>query len=969
MGDIPHSHRPGFARNRSFAASLAAVALAAWGGVAWLCSPVHGQAPAEAAAEVYTKAMTAFGNGDFSAAIAGLEQMISLGAEGPGMESVHYSLAAAHFNQKNSQKAKAAFENYLKLYPSGARAADALLALAQTEALLGNKVGAAARFSEVAGLGGPNREQAVLARAVLLKESGNTGEAATLLQEMVAGGLRTPETVQAALLLGSVEAAHGERARALGILTNLTGRLLPLVDNPLQLNALAFEIGDAFLNAAEFKQALVAYGMVKRREDTILLQQQRIQSLARRYEANIAAAKAEPARAVELSTANQRIKSLVDQCKVTLEEAGKAADTLPALRARQAAAYQGLGKLEESILLFESLLNKTDPVTRGEALFSLGALHAQLGEAEDCVRVLETYRKEFPSAKNLDAALLLHGTNLLQLERPDDAAACFDALLARKPEGPHHPTGLFLLANTRFSQSRFNDTIEAYKKYLSRFPKGEFVEEANYRIALAQFFSGKYAPALEAFEDYQKKHPNGLYVADAEYRIAACYSAGGKPAEVVKLCNTWQARHGDHPVLGDVLSLQADALVALDKRDQAVALYRKSSVCASTDEVVHYSLFAANKELQRLGRWAESADMFREFLAAKPNHSSQVLAMYWLARAIAKEGKPEEAKAFLSSKIRLFIEDRSKDAVEQLLGQLAQLCAKPPRPPVSSPAQTAAQAPPGEASTPVQTAAKPYVPEESLNAFLSSKDFPDTPLVKARVLFARSELARFTKKPDEAAALLDKMCNEIPADALGASLLAQCADRLLERGETAKASQFYKELMRTFPKADLLDYAYNGLGQIALLEKKPADALRAFEEAVDKAGAANKLREVTLGRAKALLQLDRVDDARPVLEQVAATREWRGEATAEAVLLLGEVLAKKGDLSGALQYFQRVFVAYQRYEKQVARAYLRAAECFEQLQEPEKAAAHYRELSTKPKLAHLPEVAVARSRLKPEPQQ
>jgi TolA-binding protein len=223
-----------------------------------------------------------------------------------------------------------------------------------------------------------------------------------------------------------------------------------------------------------------------------------------------------------------------------------------------------------------------------------------------------------------------------------------------------------------------------------------------------------------------------------------------------------------------------------------------------------------------------------------------------------------------------------------------------------------------------------------------------------------------TKKPDEAAALLDRMCKEIPANALGASLLAQCADRLLERGETAEAGKFYKELLRAFPKADLLDYAYNGLGQIALLNKKPAEALQHFEAAVDKAGAANKLREVTLGRAKALMQLGRDEDARPVLEQVASTREWRGEATAEAVFLLGEVLAKKGDLAGAIQYFQRVFVAYQRYEKQVARAYLRAAECFEQLQEPEKAAAHYRELGAKPKLAHLPEVAVARSRLKPE---
>jgi TolA-binding protein len=936
---------------------LSAVAAAALCGLTPLPrwdSPLHAQTPGEAPAEVYTKAMAAFSAGDFASAVTGLQQMISLGAEGPGMESVHYSLAAAYFNQNDPKAAKAAFENYLKLYPAGVRAADALLALAQTEVLLGNKKGAAARFDEVAKLGGPGREQAVLAQAVLLKEGGNAAGAVALLQDLVAGGLKTPESVQAALLLGSVEAALGDRNKALGILGNLQGRLLPLVDNPLQLNALAFEIGDSFLNAGEFKQALAAYGTVKRREETVLLQQQRIQNLARKYEANIASAKADPARAVELATANQRIKTLVEQCKLTLEDANKSADTLPALRARQAAAYQGLGKLDEAVLLFESLLEKPDAPSREDALFSIGSLHAQLGESEDCLRFLETYRKEFPTAKNLDAALLLIGTNLLQLDRPEEAAASLDALLARKTESPHFGTALFLLANTRFSQTQYTAALDTYKKYLKRFPKGEFAEEATYRSALAHFFSGQYAPAMEAFEAYGKAHPNGLYVPDAEYRIAACYSAAGKPAEVVKLCKTWEARHGDHPVSGDVLSLHADALVAVDKREEAVALYRKSSVCAATEEVVHYSLFAANKELQRLGRWSESAEMFREFLAAKPNHPSQVLALYWLARALAKEGKVDEAKTLLGNKIRAFIDNRSQDSVEQLLSQLAQLCAKPPRP---------APAPDG-ASLPAP--GKPHDPEASLKAALPEKDFPDTPLVRARLLFARTELARMTKKPDEAAALLDRMCKEIPANALGASLLAQCADRLLERGETAEAGKFYKELLRAFPKADLLDYAYNGMGQIALLNGKPAEALQHFEAAVDKAGAANKLREVTLGRAKALMQLGRDEDARPVLEQVASTREWRGEATAEAVFLLGEMLAKKGDLAGAIQYFQRVFVAYQRYEKQVARAYLRAAECFEQLQEPEKAAAHYRELGAKPKLAHLPEVAVARSRLKPE---
>jgi lipopolysaccharide biosynthesis regulator YciM len=78
---------------------------------------------------------------------------------------------------------------------------------------------------------------------------------------------------------------------------------------------------------------------------------------------------------------------------------------------------------------------------------------------------------------------------------------------------------------------------------------------------------------------------------------------------------------------------------------------------------------------------------------------------------------------------------------------------------------------------------------------------------------------------------------------------------------------------------------------------------------------------------------------------------------------LGDVAFAKGDISGAVQYFQRVFVAYQRYSKVVAKAYLRAADCFEKLGEPEKGMAHLREMISKEKLAAFPEMEAAKTRL------
>jgi TolA-binding protein len=915
-----------------------------------LCIPLslspsnYGQStalPSGQPAEVYTKAMAAFASGDFPAALSGLREMLKLGADGAGMESVYFSIAAAEFNLGNMPQAASAFERYLQRYPAGAKVSDAQQALAQCYAASGEREKAATMFTEIVKKGGPGKLSAQLSLGIILREASKLEDASKVLQALVAEGLQSSESVQAALLLASVEAERGERQRALKILETLNGRLLALVDNPLQLNALAFDVGDTFLHAGEFRKALTAYAFVRRTEDLTQLQQKRVQGLIRKMEVNIAAAKADSSRVVELSNANLRLRAMVESAKQTMEAALSAKDNIPALRVRQASAYESLGRVEEAVLIFESLLTAADLDIRQEALLNLGSLHARSGDTAAAIETLQRYLAEFPKGRGVDSALFLLGSQHLQSGAIASAVAALTQLLTDFPTSPTTETGHFLLANAHFSSSDFAAAISHYQSYLKTSPKGEYSEESNYRISLARFFLGEYEPALQGFETYAKTFPDGIFAPDAAYRIAACHQAARKSEEVLRLCTAWEARFSDHPILGDVLALQGDAFNALDRKDEALIVYRRASLSPSSDEVVQYALFEANKLLQAKGKWDIAAGMFREFLAAKPAHPAGVQAIYWVARATAKSGKPEEAKAFLAEKIPGFIADRNRDAVEQLLSQLAQLCAKPPQGAQSN-------------ST--------YDPYANLRTYLPKNENSGA-LVLARHWFAEAELARYLRKPTEATASLDQICENLAPKELGAALLAQCGDRLLAAGKHQRATEFYEELRASFPKSELLDYAYNGLGQMALQSGDGKAALQFFSDALDKIGASSKLKEVTLGRGKALLALGQVDEAKVVLEQVASTREWRGECTAEAVLALGKVQLERGDLPGAIQYFQRVFVAYQRYDRFVAEAYIQAAECFEKLGEPEKATAHYRELLSRPRLADLPEAARARNRL------
>ena len=79
--------------------------------------------------------------------------------------------------------------------------------------------------------------------------------------------------------------------------------------------------------------------------------------------------------------------------------------------------------------------------------------------------------------------------------------------------------------------------------------------------------------------------------------------------------------------------------------------------------------------------------------------------------------------------------------------------------------------------------------------------------------------------------------------------------------------------------------------------------------------------------------------------------------------MLGEVHFQNAEYESGLQYFQRVFVAYQRYPAQTGRAYLRAADSFERIGDIAKAQSHLRELIANERLTHMPAAAEGRRRL------
>ena len=930
--------------------------------------------------DLFKAGAAAFASGDFAGASKNFEAVLSAGPTGEALETILFTLASTYYNQKDLKKAEEYYNRCLKEFPNGRNSTKALIALSQIQNQTGRKAEAEKTLAKACEGQGDLPARARLARASLMAEQGKPAEAADVIRPMIAGGIRDDLSVQAAMSLAELDAKSGNLQEALKVLDQLRGAQ-ESVDNPLQLDYLAIRIGDALLSKGDRKGALRMYASVRPRETVIALQKERTAALEKRISDNRASLQTNPKAFMEINAANASLQKDLEDLRKALDQFQKAPDTVTPLRIRQAKAYDELDRKWESLLIWESLLESGDPKIREDALFSIGAAYCSLGRPDEAVEALDRYISEYPAGKYAGQAGYLKGAVALESGNYAKAETLFGDLIDKGTSAAIAADMQFLLANTEFARAadaahpepaKYKEAVQDYEKYLAKYPDGKFAEECRYRIPLCWFQLGDYGKALEGFRDYEKKFPSGTFAGDCGYRIALCHKAAEKHDDVIRLCDEWLAKHAGEQMVAEVYALRGEAYAAKEMHDDAAESFRKSVNAGGGDEILKYSLQQAVAEYQKTGNWDGIASLCSSFAEKNPSHPAAIGAVYWVAKARIKEGKAPEAKSYMAAAILANIGNRNRDSVELLITQLAQTCSKRPRAPLTAGLPSPSQAPGGEAPAPTPrpspTPLPPYDADADFAKYLNDGNCSTSPLALARLRFGKAKLADFTKRADRGKELMVSIGRDFKPDQLSAQLLAECGDIALEEGDAGKAETFYRELMESFPTSDLLESAYYGMGAAALARNQPAEALRWFDDAVAKTPAETRLGDITFGKGRALLALGRTDDARKTLEQVASNKEWRGELTAKALLALGDLEESRGNTAAAIQYYQRVFVAYQRYPSAVIPAYLRAADGFVKLGQPDKAAAHLRELLAKPRLAQSPLADDARKKLESLPQ-
>ena len=954
---------------RGFTRACLAGALAAG---LWTASPGAARAAesfvsdADQFVAVYNAAMAAFNAGKWGEAAGGFEAAMKLiiTDKAPQLPPILYLTGAAYFNGQDNGKAIDTFKKYLDKFPNGERALEVKLGLARSN-LRAKKFDEAAKlfheFEAIPAL----RDEAMTSEVQAYREGGKPEQAIAVLERQIAPEIRTSPQANGAITLAQLYAEKKESGKAVALLKTLETKAA-LIENPVGLNAIAVKLGDEFLEEKKFADALTAYRAVRAREEVLKFQRNRIAATTARIDYNLKAAVGNPALMAQVQMQNTQLKETLEESKTMLTEFEKLPDFGPALLMRMARVFYDSEKRWESIVVYNKLLTRyPDSKEREAALFGEVIAYAEVEQPKRCQQVCEQYLKEFKDGPNAGTVGYMSGAVALQAQDFKGAESYFGKMLETAPNSTYKEEMRYLLGNTRFMLGKFDEALKDYNKYLGDYPNGANVEEVTYRIALCWVFTGDYEKGLGLLNAYLEKYPQGIMASDGRYRAMVCKYAASLYPDVLKDAEAWLHDYPNNPQEGEVEALVGDSYAAQNKLEEAVTAYQRSYKTSVTDEVLNYSLFEASKHLQKLGKWAEVSKMFEEFVRSKPDHPAVVSAMYWIGKARAKEGRMEEAKTVMVENLKKYIAEPKREAVELLLQQLAQFCSKRPRPPAPPPAPAPAAPVQGTPATPVPpaTTPPPYDAYAELAKQVAPLEDSTNTTTKARLLYAKIELAKLIKKQDDADKMYLEMADRFKPEDLSPYLLAQIGDFLLFRGDREKAAGFFQKLKDDYPKSDYLDYAYVGLGEVAFAKKDYPQALELFTDALDKIGASSKVKEATVGKAKTLLALKQYPEAKKLFEQVASVREWRGESTAFAVFSLAEIEAQQGKYAESIALYRRVFVAYQKYLPWVAKSYLKAADSFDKMGKRQDAIDNLKEMLRNEKLVKFPETEEAKKKL------
>lgn len=837
---------------------------------------------------------------------------------------------ASYFNLNDYPNAITALEAYQTSFADGEYINPVRLALGRSYINKGEPDKGIEILKAVVNSAPAMKAEAGLFVAEALKKQGKADDALAVLKSIINDGTRSAEGIQAAMMAADLHVAKGELDEAGKLMENIKG-FASGGDNVAQMNNIYLKLGDQMLEKKSFREALGAYQLVRRKVEITRLQKDVIAKLEESLK--------NPGKGPIKGT-KEELEEKLKTNNTLLEEIEKRGDYDASLYYRLGRCYFEMARLWESILAFDVIVKEFKEFPqRDRCMFGMIIANAQLKRVKSARELCEKYISDFPDGADLGTVSEMFGMLAYENGKLADAAEAFN-----KAEGfpkADKERLRFLRGNVLFEMQRFDDARTTFELLVNEFPQSAYKDDALYRVALIYFYQNDSINTSKALKNYMKENPKGQYVVDARYRLAFIKFQAREIDDAMEDLEGIVKDAPNDPNIGQVYALLGDGYNQKGDYDKALENFAIAVDKAKSDDVLSYTMDQATDLYASKNQWKQLGDMWEKYLKThKDNEEQELKAVLWISRARVKEAKPDEAKKLLSDAIKPKIPNAANEQVEGLIQQLVTLMApkrraRPAAAPAPAPATDGAAKTETPAPAPATPAPAPVVAfeevEKQLETLLTPPEAAMNGTAQMRILFAKAWLAKTMREPQKAEKFFTIIIEVAKPDDLSPMLLATVGDNARKKGDLDKAAGCYNRLNEFFKDTEYADGAAVGLAEIAFEKGENDKALELFTKAIEGYQGSSRLLDATLGKAKTLYKLKKFDEAKKLYQDILNTKEWRGEAHATALFMQGEMQYDQKKWGEAIPFYQRVFIAHQKWKQIMAKAYLQCSRAFIQL--------------------------------------
>ncbi len=576
---------------------------------------------------------------------------------------------------------------------------------------------------------------------------------------------------------------------------------------------------------------------------------------------------------------------------------------------------------------------KGDPIAQNLPLvlgnLFLGSPDPAVNDPQKAADYFDESLTIYPDGRFAGLSAVSRATALSRLGKADEAFKTFQDFLAKDPNPTEGVTAQMGLAGILKDTGKWDEAIAAYRTAIEKYPKMPQVVEAQFWIAFATQQKGDNAAAIPLFETFIAENPDTNLMPTALYTLATAQLATGDQSAGIASLTEIADRFPDSRPAPFTYFQRAQFLAAEGNQDAMLALMREFIEKYPEDDKLFFAYDTVANSALTAGNPTEAIETYQAFVKQNPTDPrapEAVLKIAGLQRGQAERlgrfgAMPAADQVTWREQV-----DASVSSVESLLEQF-------PESPLVATALSnllAAQRLLVSAGVKQSTEIEPYFRELAAAS---------SPAVGSKALFT---LAGYLAENNPALALetMDKAYD--PTLVYAATDLDSYGLALIDGDNLDAAEAIYKKIdtdyaapANTEPSGFTPDVYYGqaivlfGQGRIAQARGDKAAAGKLFEQLTTLYPASPKVIEARFGNAEGLVAEKNYDEALAILTQIVRDTNATAELRAQAMLLMGDVYAERGELESAIDSYIKIAQFYSGVPREAAQGLWRGGQLLE----------------------------------------